>query len=358
MTTRRHNNEEAAPAAAGSAWARFWFAPADPFGLHVVRVATGLLMAFWLLTLAADAGSFFGLTGWFDHQAYLEASRLPDGTPKPAGWSLLYLCGQSQAAFQAAFWASLLILVLFTLGVAPRVTAVLAWLIASSFTANPAFDDEVESLFAALTLYLAFGYLLLGPWRGVSWLQRLLGPWRACLLAPGQGAPEPSQSVNVALRLLQVHLCVLLIASGLHKLQSGAWWAGVAHWYHLNPPLEITADGVGALALAARPYLFTLNMLGYATLAWQLAFPAFAWRSGWWRVLLLGGCALGWVGLTSIYRMPLFGPAFLAGGLSFVSPREWQAVRGFALAWVARTFRRPAPVVGEQRELAEVAGGR
>src|SRR5262249_12475577 len=125
------NGRTDAPAAQG-AWARFWFAPTDPIGLHVVRVATGLLLIFWLLTLAADAGALFSLNGWFDRLAHLEASRLAEGAPKPASWSLLYLCGQSTAAFQAAFWGSLLVLVLFTLGIAPRVTAPLAWVIACS----------------------------------------------------------------------------------------------------------------------------------------------------------------------------------------------------------------------------------
>src|SRR5262249_6236999 len=109
-------------------------------------------MIVWLLTLSTEAGSFFSLNGWFDRLAHLEASRLPDGPPRPASWSLLYLCGDSTAAFQVVFWGSLLVLALFALGLAPRITAPLAWVIACSFSASPAFNDEVETLFGLLTL--------------------------------------------------------------------------------------------------------------------------------------------------------------------------------------------------------------
>lgn len=341
---KRHTASEATPSP--GAWARFWFTPTEPFGLHVVRVGTGLLMIFWLLSLATEAGSFFSLDGWFDRLAHLEASRLAEGPPKPASWSLLYLCGDSAAAFQAAYWGSLLILGLFTLGVAPRITAPLAWLIASSFAANPAFDDEVDSLFAVLTLYLAFGYLLMGPWRRASWAGRLVGSWR----------PGPSVAANVALRLLQVHLCILIVASGLHKLQSSAWWSGVAHWYLLHSPLEATQAEMARLSSSAQSYLLWLNVMGYATLAWQLAFPSFAWRAGRARLLLLGGCVLGWIGVANVHRMPLFGPVFLVACLAFVRPEEWRVVRDFVRAWAVRTFVRGRAEPSE--EMADVAGGR
>ena len=42
--------------------------------------------------------------------------------------------------------------------------------------------------------------------------------------------PPPSVSANLALRLLQVHVCIIYAASGLSKLQGPAWWSGVAVW--------------------------------------------------------------------------------------------------------------------------------
>src|SRR6185437_10702097 len=97
--------------------------------------------------------------------------------------------------------------------------------------------------------------------------------WR-CLLLGRAGAD--SRAANLALRLIQVHVAILLLVSGLHKLQSGAWWSGVAHWYLLHPPLTTRPADLGGLASGAQGYLVFLNLAAYGTLAWQLAFPLFA----------------------------------------------------------------------------------
>jgi hypothetical protein len=80
----------------------------------------------------------------------------------------------------------------------------------------------------------------------------------------------------------------------------------------------------------------------YAALAWQLAFPLFAWRPRWRVVLLCGGVA-GWVGSLVIYRQPLFGPVLLLACLCYLTPQEWQRLAG----WSSRLamLRRPRRAV-------------
>lgn len=325
-------------------WAQFWFGPTDVFGLHVVRLLTGLLLLAWLLPLAGEANNFFGLSGWFDRQGYLDASRIPGGAPKPIGWSLLYLFGGSPSALAWAFWGSIGVLVLFTLGVATRVTAVLTWVIVVSFTANPAVDDELDPLLNLLSVYLMVGYLLLGQWGGnLSIAGRLLGSWPGFLPGGDRRPAPPSHAATLALRLIQVHVAILVTTTGLHKLQSGDWWAGVAHWYLLHRPMDTTLSQLKSLTETGRSYLGYLNVAAYATLGWQIGFSFFAWRAGWWRVLLLGGAVIGWIGTSRIYEMALFGPALLIGCLSYIRAREWQvlgdALRGIGslkrwLAWL------------------------
>lgn len=321
-------------------WMRFWFQPVDPFGLHLLRVGTGLLLLAWLLPVAGEVPALFGLQGWFDRQAYVEAARLEtDNLPKPISWSLLYLCGSNTNLLQGAYWTAIAVLVLFTLGIATRWTAPGAWLVVASFTANPLFDAEVDPLLQMLTLYLAVGYVLLGLWNGkLSWLERLFGS-RDCLLlgrwfARPAGASQGSIAANVAIRFMQIHLAMVIVTTGLHKLQLGEWWSGVAHWYYLYPPLETTVAKAREKATEAQSFLSMLNIAAYATLVWQITFPWFAWRPGWGRVVLLGGAVIGWMGLAWIYRMPYFGPAFALGCLSYISDREWGLV-GRALQKVA-----------------------
>ena len=58
-------------------------------------------------------------------------------------------------------------------------------------------------------------------------------------------------------------------------------------------------------------------------LAWQIGFALFAWRRHWWRAVLLGGAALGWLATAFLFRLPLVGPAIFIGCLSYVTAAEW-----------------------------------
>jgi hypothetical protein len=215
------------------------------------------------------------------------------------------------------------------LGVFPRLTAVLTWVLVASFTANPAIAYDADSLLLVLAFYLMIGYLLLGLTdRTQPPLRRLLGP--LVVWVPGRPATESRESIaaNLALRLLQVHFALILCVSGFHKLQFAEWWGGVNFWYALYPPLETTVAQARTHAGHAQAYLAVLSLGAYLALAWQLGFPFFAWRPR-WRVVLLGGAVAGWLATALMYRLPLFGPAFLIGALCFLTPAEWQRVAGW-----------------------------
>lgn len=317
-------------------WARFWFNPVDPVGLHVVRLLSGLLFLVWLLPLAGHIDGLYGLQGWFDREAYTAAAALPEGPAVPIGWSVLYLAGDSSAVLHAIYWSSIGVLVLFALGVFPRVTAVLTWVVVASFTASPAAYYDAEALLVILAFYLMLGYLLLGLRDArLSLLQRLLGPRSAFLVGrppEDEGGRRESVAANVALRLVQVHFALVIVVSAFAKLQTGDWWSGAALWYHFYPPLHTTLDQVRAYASSATATMFAFSLATYAVLAWQFAFPLFAWRTGVWRVLLLGGFALGWAYTALVQGLPLFGPAFFIGALSYVTASEWRRW----LAWLPR----------------------
>jgi hypothetical protein len=340
------HSELAAPVPTGPirAWTRFWFTPIDPIGLHSVRLVAGLVFLAWLLPLAGHVEALFGLTGWFDRLAYREASHIADGLPQPFTWSILYLCGSNAALLTAVYWASIAVLVLFTAGLWMRLTAILTWLIVASFTASPAFSPDADSLLLILAFYLMVGYVLLGLIdRDQSLAARVLGARGTFLLGRrppmADEPPRKSLAANVALRLLQVHFAIVMLVSGLHKLQFGDWWAGLALWYPLHPLMEMTANSAGSAA-QVRSSLILLSLGAYAVLAWQIGFPAFAWRPR-WRPVLLGGAALGGLGCAFLYGVPVFGPALFAGCLSYVSDKEWH--RLFALINRIPGLRRVSP---------------
>jgi hypothetical protein len=160
----------------------------------------------------------------------------------------------------------------------------------------------------------------------------------------------PSLAANVALRLLQVHLALVILVSGLSKLQFGAWWSGMALWYPLHPPFRTTIETIRALVPERTSYLFVLSVGAYAVMAWEIGFPCFAWRPR-WRLLLLGGALVSWAGLAFIYQMPLFGPAVFIGCLAFVTPAEWYRLFGWlgrvpGLSWLQDRLPAPAELDG------------
>jgi len=325
-------------------WGRFWFRPIDPIGLHVIRLLTGLLIVGWLLSFAGYQDEFYGLKGWFDRQAFRDAVKLGENVPEPITWSLLYMANGNPLVLNVLYLTGLVSVGLFALGIAPRLTAVLTWLTVASFLSNPALSFEADYLLLLLAFYLMVGYSLMGLWNGPqSWPARLLGTWEGAawkLWPRGQDEDRPHASIaaNLALRLLQVHFAIVIVVSGLHKLQISDWWGGVAFWYPLHPPMTTTQDQIREESANALSYLFVLSLAQYIVLAWQLAFPFLAWRRS-CRVVLLGGAVIGWVGSVLLYHLPLFGPVVFLACLSFVTAEEWRGL-GNGLIRLAQIIRR------------------
>jgi hypothetical protein len=332
-------------------WVQFWFSPIDAVGLHYLRVLAGLLFLAFLLPFAGHVDAFFGQQGWLDlirpiqqlpEQLRPDRSVLLQQLPVPIGWSALYLAGDSSVMLHTLYWLSVGVLVLFTLGIATRVTSVLTWVVIASFIANPLINYGADALLVILAFYLMIGYVFYGQWcQPLSLWERVLGPRQAWLFDPWRNrssSPEVmSYAANLAIRLIQLHFALVVVVTGLHKLQFADWWAGVAFWYPLHPPFASNVDDLRKLAPDATSYLALLSASQYAMLAWQLGFPLFAWRpQWWWRTVLLGGAALGWIGSVFLYGLPLFGPFFFIACLAFLTPAEWRAlatVPGRVLAW-------------------------
>lgn len=330
----RHSLDVAVPRGLLQAWSRFWFTPVEASQLHRLRVFAGVLFLFWILALAGTYHDFLSLQGWFDRGAYLELSR-PEpriDAPAPIGWSIFYLAAGSGLAFDLLYWGSVLVVALFTLGIAPRLTSILTWVVVVSLTANPATSYDADFLMVILAFYLMIGYVVMGLWTGQSsLLQRLFGPNDGSVLAwftrRERHAVRQSYAANLAVRLFQVHFALIIVTSAVAKLQIPDWWAGVAYWYPLHSPFQTTRDSYVREQTSAALLLGFLGLIQYLVLVWQVGFPAFAWRQGRWRIVTVGGGMVGLLGCLFFFGLPLFGPFYLIGCLSYLGADEWLRIR-------------------------------
>src|SRR5438552_2497064 len=149
------------------AWDRFWFRPADPTTLGLMRICCGLMLLYIHLAYTFDLQTFFGSHAWFDLQAANEFRYdLPAAAPQngwrpnqpvpPANdadevyrqkwgvtneqiydkgqyrWSIWYHV-TDPAWMMVAHGCFLLIMFLFTIGLCTPVTGALSWIAVLSY---------------------------------------------------------------------------------------------------------------------------------------------------------------------------------------------------------------------------------
>lgn len=302
MTTTAKSDAQAEDRRPGfvRAWDRFFFTPADPVPLGLVRVVVGLLLLWNFAWLGPDLRAWFGSRGWAD-PAVVEA-----GLP-PGAWSVWLAVPDGWVG--PVYGLGLVILVLFTLGLGSRATAVLAWvLVVSTNRRIPVMQFGFDNVIATWLLYLA----ACGASGQALSLDRLLARRRG---GPG-GPPRATVSANLGLRLIQLHLCLVYASAGLAKLQGTPWWDGSALGMLLGNSefrtfdLSFLADYPGLLAFGT-----------HATVFLEILYPALVWFRG-WRPWVLAAALAMHLGIAASMGLVEFSLAMAAGNLAFV-PGSW-----------------------------------
>jgi hypothetical protein len=291
-------------------WDAFWFTPADPTLLGVLRICTGLMLLYTHAVWGLALDAFFGPAAWLSEDLVRAFQRgeyaYSFWWSVPSGWTW------------HAFAVSMVILALFTIGLWTRVTSVLALLVAISFVHRvPAALFGLDQINVMLTLYLA-----IGPSGRTLSLDRWLARRRG-----GEGArgPGPSVAANLAQRLIQVHMCVIYFFAAVSKLQGPAWWNGEAMWRAFANLEYQSADMTW---LAWHPWL--VNLITHVSILWELSFCVLIWSRLWRPPVLAGAVALH-LGIGLFLGMWTFGLIMLVGCASFL-PNE--AVRKFVASLV------------------------
>jgi hypothetical protein len=304
------------------AWDQFWFTPADVAALAAIRVCTGLVLFYTYATIAPDVLNYLGPHAWVD-SATVDQFRRPAGpgeAPAPAWWGQsVWFYLDSPSAVVLIYAAFLAAIVCFTLGLFTRLANVAVWAGHLSFI-HRAFVGwcGMDTVLAMLTFYLLFA-----PSGAAFSLDRRRS--RAAV-------PQSSWSANVALRLIQLHICVIYLCAGLSKLRGNRWWDGTAVWLTMNLHEYALLDFTWLGHFGDDVCLLLSNVGVLATLGFEIGFTFLVWNSKarpallWLAVFLHAGIGL-------FMGMGAFGAAMLTGCVAFVDPSQ---IRTIVSRWAPR----------------------
>ncbi len=308
------------------AWDEFWFNPTSPSTLSAIRVLAGLMLLYTHLVWTTDLEAFFGPRGWLpaqmlaDYELFMNDPDGPNGNPEtgineaPAPrltWTL-FTWAQSPTLMWSIHITALVVFFLLTVGLFSRTMALLAYLFAVSYAhrISPGAFFGLDKVNCMLALYL-----VVGPCGARYSVDRL---WR--LKRGGSSEVPASTLANLAIRLIQVHMCIIYLFSGIGKLHGYQWVTGEASWLSFA---LLEYQSLDMTWMARFPKL--LNFMTHLTVFWELTYCALVWprlTRPW--VLLMAVIVHG--GIIFALGMPTFGLAMLIGNMAFISPKTVRKV--------------------------------
>lgn len=287
-------------------WDRFWFKPTDPATLCLTRVFAGAMLLYTHLVWTLGLDDFFGPTGWLSRSAVRTYQGQSTFT-----WSYLWLA-ESPLVLWTLHGAALVVFALLMLGLYSRVVSVLAYLIVVAYVNRVPGSlfglDQINGLLAM--------YLMVGP----SGARYSLDRWFAKREAGRDLPVAPSSSANIAIRLIQLHMCVIYFFAGISKLQGPSWWDGSALWGAVG---NLEYQSIDMTWLANWPLL--IAAMTHITILWELSYSALVWPRLTRPIMIAMAIPLH-LGIGLFLGMPTFGLIMLVGNMAFVSPWLIRAV--------------------------------
>lgn len=284
-----------------SGWNQFWFQAADPSSLCLIRILAGAMMFYTHLVWSIDLTGFFGSKARISTE-FADAFADPFNAGSHFAWSHLPFV-DSPTLLWAVHLFALLVFALLTLGLWSRAMAILAAALTIAYAHRaPGAQFGLDQINILLALYLC-----VGPCGAKYSLDRMFGS--------GSTEPPPkSVTANIAIRLIQCHLCVIYLFAGMSKLTGETWWEGTALWRSFA---NYEYQSVNMLWLAHVPWL--INLLTHVALIWELSYAFLIWPKA-TRPLILAFAVFVHLGIAFCMGMITFGLVMIIANVAFVAP--------------------------------------
>ena len=232
------------------AWNRFWFEPEPASTMAVIRIAVGLVVLAWTLSLAPDLHHFYTRTGIVPNQPHF-----------PFFWGIL---GHWRGTgLVVPLWLLLVVAsVCLAAGFHTRLVAVVTWLCFVGFQRrNPWVSNSGDILLQDLT----FLVMLMPAGVALSvdrWRKHRHDFWEFPARAPW------------AVRLVQIQLVIVYAVTVWDKVRGTTWNDGTAVSY----ALRIADHGRFMAPRLVTNSLVVSNLLTYGTLAIEVSLATLVWH--------------------------------------------------------------------------------
>ncbi|MEX1223670.1 MAG: HTTM domain-containing protein [Pirellulales bacterium] len=284
-------------------WNRFWFAPSDPATLCLIRILGGAMLFYTHLVWSRDLLAFFGPNAWLSRDLLVQRH---EGT---YFWTVFRHLDAPSAIWGFHLFA-LGVFFCLMIGAFTRGSSVLAFLLMLTYlhrVPTALFGlDQINTIIAM--------YLMIGP-AGARYSFDRWWKKRRGRIDADDHAPIWSTSANVALRLMQIHMCVMYFFAATRKLLGASWWDGSAMWLAFG---NLEYQSIPMHWLAEWPMLIVV--LSHVTIAWELSYAALIWPKMTRGVMLIGAVLLH-LGIAIFLGMATFGLAMIIGNLAFLPSR-------------------------------------
>ncbi len=288
----------------GQAWNRFWYTPADPLPLCVIRVLIAAVVVYWHATYAFDLVRWFGPHGMLP----VEAIDLLRGAENTSFSLLDYV--HSETMLWTVHLACAVPLLMFLVGFKTRLSAVFTLLVVLSYIHRaPLLTGQVEPIITLVLFYLC--------WAPCG-AKLSVDAWRRRQAAEDETElPSRSYAARIVLRLIQVHIVLVYLMMAVGQLGAGGdtWWIGEAVWWLAVRPETRLVDLTGVLS----GHIYLINLWTHAIVLFEIGFAVLIWVPL-ARPLLLALAVVMWAGLALLTGLTLFCLVMLIASLAFASP--------------------------------------
>ena len=279
-------------------WDQFWFTPTAPHTLALIRILVGMMLFYSHLVWLLDLQAFVGPHSWIstDASRFLQEQNYT--------WTYLWYIS-SPTALLVTHLIGMAIFIMLALGIFTPITSVLSWFIAICYC------HRLEGALFGLDQInvMLVMYLMISPSGDAYSIDRRRRMKQ-------QSSPDTIRSVraNIAMRLMQIHLCIIYLFGGIGKMRGSEWWDGSASWWALANP-EYQSLDMTWLA----PHIMILSAITHVTVFWETFYCVLIWHRL-TRPVMLMLAVLVHGSIALCMGMVTFGCIMLVANLAFIAP--------------------------------------